>query len=453
MLDGDVAKPILPPTSPSAHRDAMPPDSTALPPARLHYGWIVAAVTFAVLLVGAGVRATPGILIVPWEREFGWSAATVSAGIAVNIVLYGMVGPFAVAIIERFGLRRSVCAALLVLAAGTAATTLMSAPWQMTLLWGVVVGSGSGMVANVLGATVAGRWFGRRRGLVLGLLTASSATGQLVFLPLLASLVVGHGWRSVSLTVAAAALALVPLAAVLLRDRPSDLGLPRYGESAVQPPVSGGINPARRALNGLALGVRSGDFWLLAGTFFVCGASTNGLVGTHLIPACIDHGIAEVTAAGLLALMGLCDLIGTTASGWLTDRFDSRRLLAWYYGLRGLSLIFLPTAFDMSFYGLPLFAVFYGLDWIATVPPTVNLAGKAFGEENAALMFGWIAASHQIGAAAAAWLAGTVRTGTGDYVAAFVSAGLLCLVAALMALFIGRRPLASGIAEGRLRGA
>lgn len=240
--------------------------------------------------------------------------------------------------------------------------------------------------------------------------------------------------------VAGATLALIPLAALFLRDRPADLGLPRYGEDAVTPTPVLTENPAVRALRGLRIGLRSRDFWLLAGTFFICGASTNGLIGTHLIPACIDHGIAEVTAAGLLALMGICDLIGTTASGWLTDRFDSRKLLAWYYGLRGLSLIFLPYSFDYSFYGLSLFAVFYGLDWIATVPPTVQLAGKSFGEENAALMFGWIAAAHQIGAASAAWLAGMVRTESGTYLGAFVSAGLLCLVAALMAAFVGRKP-------------
>ncbi|MDP4023130.1 MFS transporter [Methylobacterium sp. NEAU 140] len=408
------------------------------PPGRVHYAWIIVAVTFLVLLVGAGVRATPGVMIVPWEHEFGWSAATVSVGIAVNIFLYGMIGPFAVAIIERFGLRLSVCGALLVLAVGTAATSLMTAPWQMVLLWGIVVGSGSGMVATVLGATVAGRWFGTRRGLVVGLLTASSATGQLVFLPILAHLATDQGWRTVSLVVAAVTLALVPLVALLLRDRPADLGLPRYGEDTVQPAPVLTENPAKRALRGLAMGLRSRDFWLLGGTFFICGASTNGLIGTHLIPACFDHGIPQVAAAGLLALMGICDLIGTTASGWLTDRFDARKLLAWYYGLRGLSLIFLPYSFDFSFYGLSLFAVFYGLDWIATVPPTVNLAGKAFGEENAALMFGWIAAAHQVGAASAAWLAGVARTETGTYLGAFVAAGLLCLVAALMALFVGR---------------
>lgn len=416
----------------------VPADLDHRLPHRLHYAWVVAGVTFVVLLIGAGIRATPGILIVPLEREFGWSTATIGAAVAVNIFLYGMIGPFAVAIIERFGLRRSVCAALLVLAAGTAATVFMRASWQMVALWGVLVGSGSGMVANVLGATVAGRWFGRHRGLVVGLLTASSATGQLVFLPLLAHIVVDHGWRAVALTVAATALGLVPLVALLMRDRPADLGLPRYGERVLQPAPKGGVNPARRALQGLAAGTRHRDFWLLAGTFFVCGASTNGLIGTHLIPACLDRGIPEVTAAGILALMGICDLLGTTASGWLTDRVDPRKLLAWYYGLRGLSLIFLPQAFDGSLYGLSLFAVFYGLDWIATVPPTVALAGRSFGEENAALMFGWIAATHQIGAACAAWAAGAVRTGTGDYTSAFVAAGFLCLVAAAMAMLIGR---------------
>ncbi len=418
----------------------------------LHYGWIMVAVTFLVLLVGAGVRATPSILIVPLEHEFGWSAATIGGAVAVNIFLYGMIGPFAVGVIERFGVRKSVSAALLVLAAGVASTTLMQTPWQMTLLWGVLVGSGTGMIASVLGATVANRWFTRHRGLVLGILTASSATGQLIFLPMLAALATGFGWRAVAFTVAGAALLLVPLVVLFMRDRPSDLGLARYGDTEVHHVAKNGVNPARRALSGLARGARSRDFWLLCGTFFVCGASTNGLVGTHLIPACVDHGIPQVAAAGLLAMMGFCDLIGTTASGWLTDRFDSRKLLAWYYGLRGLSLLFLPYSFDFTFYGLSLFAVFYGLDWIATVPPTVKLAADVFGEENAALMFGWIAASHQVGAAMAAWLAGVVRTNTGDYFTAFFSAGLLCLVAAMMALFIGWRPRARQMGGGLIPG-
>jgi sugar phosphate permease len=403
----------------------------------VHYAWVVAGMTFLILLLGAGVRATPSILLVPLEKEFGWSAATISASIAVNIFLFGMIGPFAVAVMERFGLRRTVSFSLVVLSVGVALTALMRAPWQMMVLWGFLVGSGTGMIAMVLGATVAERWFVQNRGLVLGILTASSATGQLIFLPLLATLSVNFGWRVVSLTVALIALVMAPIAALLLRNRPSDIGLPRYGEIDLHRVERRSENPAHRALSALRRGLLSRDFWLLSGTFFICGASTNGLIGTHLIPACIDRGIPEVGAANLLAVIGVFDLVGTTVSGWLTDRFDSRRLLAWYYALRGLSLIFLPIAFNFNFYGLSIYAVFYGLDWVATVPPTVRLAGNVFGEENAALMFGWIAASHQIGAAAVAWLAGILRTQTGDYSIAFFTSGLLCLLAAVLASFIG----------------
>ena len=404
---------------------------------KIHYAWVVAGMTFLILILGAGVRATPSILLVPLEKEFGWSAASISGAIAVNIFLFGMIGPFAVAIMERFGLRRTVSLSLVILSLGVALTSLMRTPWQMMALWGFLVGSGTGMIAVVLGATVAERWFVQNRGLVLGILTASSATGQLIFLPLLATLSVNFGWRAVSLTVALIALVMAPIAALLLRNRPSDIGLPRYGETDLHRVERRSENPAHRALSALRRGLLSRDFWLLSGTFFICGASTNGLIGTHLIPACIDRGIPEVGAANLLAVIGVFDLVGTTVSGWLTDRFDSRRLLAWYYALRGLSLIFLPIAFNFNFYGLSIYAVFYGLDWVATVPPTVRLAGNVFGEENAALMFGWIAASHQIGAAAVAWLAGVLRTQTGDYSIAFFSSGLLCLLAALLASFIG----------------
>ena len=410
---------------------------------RPHYGWVVAGVTFLVLLVGASVRSTPGVLIVPLHREFGWSTATISFAVAVNIMLYGLVGPFAVAVMERFGLRRTVSVSLVVLALGSGLTVFMRQAWQMTLLWGVLVGLGSGMVAMVLGATVANRWFARSRGLVVGMLTASSATGQLLFLPLLAHVATTFGWRAASLTVAGAALVLVPLVAVLMRDRPSDLGLPRYGADAIEPAPVHAVNPAIRAMVALRRGLRSRDFWLLSGSFFVCGASTNGLIGTHLIPACVDHGIPEVRAAGLLAVMGVFDLLGTTASGWLTDSVDSRKLLCWYYGLRGVSLVYLPYAFDRGVVGLPLFAVFYGLDWIATVPPTLRLSERAFGRENAALMFGWILAAHQLGAACAAWGAGTLRTTTGHYDVAFFVAGSICVAASALVLLIGHDPLAA----------
>jgi sugar phosphate permease len=407
----------------------------------LHYAWIVAGVTFAVLIVAAGVRATPSVLMVPLEQEFGWSRATISAAVSLNILLYGLIGPFAAAAMERFGIRRIMLAALGVIALGVALTPLMQASWQLVLLWGLVVGSGTGVTATVLGAVVVARWFAARRGLVMGVLTASTATGQLLFLPLLAELAVTWGWRSVSLVAAGATLALIPPVALFMRDRPAALGLVRYGEApgtAPPPPVTG--NPFRIAWQGLVDGLGQRDFWLLAGSFFVCGASTNGLIGTHLIPACIDHGIPEVTGAGLLAAMGVFDFFGTTLSGWLSDRWDNRILLAWYYGLRGLSLLFLPYAFDLSIAGLGLFAVFYGLDWIATVPPTVRLAANAFGPARAGIMFGWISAAHQLGAATAAGVAGLIRTGLGSYLLAFTLAGALCLGAALMVLFIGQRP-------------
>jgi sugar phosphate permease len=407
---------------------------------KLHYAWVVAGVTFLTLLIAAGLRATPGVLIVPLETEFGWSRATISFAIGVNILLYGLIGPFAAAVMDRFGLRRTMLGALALIAAGVALTPLMTRPWQLVLWWGAVVGTGSGATALVLGATVVARWFASRRGLVMGVLTASTATGQLIFLPLLASLAENFGWRMVALAVAAAALGLIPVVALLMRDRPQDIGLAPFGavnEQGTAVPVRG--NPAARALLALRDGLRSRDFWLLAGSFFICGASTNGLIGTHLIPACLDHGIPQVAGASLLAAMGVFDLVGTTLSGWLSDRWSNRGLLAWYYGLRGLSLIYLPFAFDITFYGLPLFAIFYGLDWIATVPPTVRLTTKAFGTERGPIMFGWIAAAHQLGAALAAFTAGALRANLGTYLEAFMLSGLLCLVAALMVLFIGRR--------------
>jgi sugar phosphate permease len=413
---------------------------------RLHPAWIVAACTFLVLLVAAGVRSVPGVLIVPLEAEFHWSRATISFAVAVNILLYGLAGPFAAAIIERFGLRRTISVALAMVATGVALTPLMRESWQLVLLWGVVVGSGSGVTALVLATTVASRWFSTRRGLVVGILTASTATGQLVFLPLLAHLNETIGWRAVSITIAGVAACLIIPVLAFMRDRPSDLGIPPYGGAAVIPRVRPSVNPAVRAMRALGTGLRSRDFWLLGGSFFVCGASTNGLIGTHLIPACVDNGIPEVMGASLLAAMGVFDLVGTTLSGWLSDRWDNRALLAWYYGLRGLSLLFLPFAFDpglgyvgFGYAGLGMFAVFYGLDWIATVPPTVRLTARCFGEENAPVMFGWIAATHQLGAATAAWSAGLVRVGTGSYMGAFMAAGTLCLVASIMVTFIGVR--------------
>lgn len=410
---------------------------------RLNPAWVVAACTFLVLLVAAGIRSTPGVLIVPLETEFHWPRDTISFAVAVNILLYGLVGPFMAAIIERFGLRRTVGSALAVISLGVALTPLMTQSWQLVLLWGVLVGGGSGATALVLASIVASRWFTARRGLVVGVLTASTATGQLVFLPLLAYLAEHFGWRAVSILISAVAALLIIPVSLFLWDRPVDRGVPPYGGTAIVPRVAPKVNPARRAVSALTAGLHDRNFWLLSGSFFVCGASTNGLIGTHLIPACMDHGIPEVMGASLLAAMGIFDMVGTTLSGWLSDKWDNRMLLAWYYGLRGLSLLFLPFAFDagfagFGFAGLSLFAVFYGLDWIATVPPTVRLAARCFGEENAPVMFGWIAASHQLGAASAAWLAGIARVNTGSYLVAFMGAGTLCLAASIMVTFIGR---------------
>jgi MFS family permease len=410
-------------------------------PRRPHYAWIVLGVTFLALLAGAGIRATPSVLIVPLEEEFGWSRSTISFAISINIFLYGLMGPFAGGLMQRLGIRRTTIGALALLATGVALATQVTRPWQLVLVWGVVVGAGSGMVALVLGATVVNRWFAARRGLAMGLLTASTATGQLVFLPLLAAVIQQHGWRAAAMVMAAAAALAIPLVALLLRERPSDVGLPPLGAVHLAPASSGGPNAARVALAALGEGARSRDFWLLTATFFICGASTNGLIGTHLIPAAHDHGIPEVRAASLLALMGIFDLVGTTSAGWLSDRWSSRKLLACYYGLRGLSLFFLPFALGGSEAGLWVFAVWYGLDWIATVPPTLRLATDAFGPERAPIIFGWIAAGHQVGAALTAFGAGWIRTNLGDYQLAFWSSGALCLLAAVLALQVGRRPV------------
>jgi MFS family permease len=405
---------------------------------RIHYAWIVAAVTFIALMGAAGFRSTPGVLIVPLQHEFGWNRAVISVAVSINLILFGLTGPFAAALMDRFGIRQVTVGALVTVATGALLTTLMNSPWQLYLLWGVVVGLGTGCMASVLAATVAGRWFVRRRGLVLGALSAAGATGQLIFLPALGYMAQNIGWRVVAITVGLAALAVVPIVALFLRNRPSDLGLRAYGatEADASPLTTG--SPIANAFRGLSLGVRSRDFWLLAGSFFICGASTNGLIGTHLIPASIDHGMAEVTAASLLAVIGVFDVVGTLASGYLSDRFDSRWLLFFYYGLRGLSLLLLPYVIGSPNFGLILFIVFYGLDWIATVPPTVQLARRVFGQQNFAIVYGWIFAAHQLGAASIAFAAGAVRTVFGDYQLAFLSSGLLCLIAAGLVLRIAR---------------
>jgi len=414
--------------------------SAALARRNIHYGWVMVGVTFLTSIISAGAVGAPGVFIVPLQKEFGWSTAEISSALSIRFVLFGLMAPFAAALMNRYGLRNVTLTALLTVVSALVLSLGMTQVWQLVLLWGVVVGLGTGMTALVLSATIAARWFAARRGLVIGILTASVATGQLVFLPLLASLTEHLGWRTalglmcVMLGIAAFAVLMV------MRDRPGDVGLRPFGDDGKQPLPAPAPNNApimAAALGTLRDASKTRVFWILFATFFICGASTNGLVQVHLIPMCLDFGIPQVQAASLLAAMGIFDFFGTIISGWLSDRYDNRYLLAWYYGLRGLSLVLLPFT-NFSFYGLSLFAMFYGLDWIATVPPTVRLTAQRFGPERANLVFGWIFAGHQLGAATAAFGAGLSRTLLASYLPAFFVAGALCIIASLLTLSISR---------------
>ncbi|MCD0447672.1 MFS transporter [Actinocorallia sp. API 0066] len=403
---------------------------------KLHRAWIVGGVALVAIMGAAGFRATPGVMINPLRAEFGWSSGTVSLAVSVNLVLYGVTAPFAAALMDRFGMRRVVTAALLLISAGSGLTVWMTASWQLVALWGVLVGLGTGSMALVFAATLTDRWFAKRRGLVMGVLTAGGATGQLVFLPLLAALAEGPGWRTASVVVSAAALAVVPLVWFLVRDSPEEIGLTAYGADGpvIREPRKGA---ARHALRVLGRATRHRAFWYLMFGFFICGASTNGLVGTHFIPAAHDHGMPEQAAAGLLAVIGIFDVVGTILSGWLTDRFDPAKLLFVYYGLRGLSLLVFPSLLASGnppsalSPGIILFIALYGLDWVATVPPTVALCARVFGADGP-IVFGWVFASHMVGAAAAALAAGLVRDGLGAYDVAWYGAAILCLFAAVI---------------------
>ena len=404
-----------------------------------NYALVVLAVTFLTLLISAALRSAPSVLILPLEAHFGWDRTLVSSTAALGIFLYGLAGPFAAALMQSFGLKRTLLCGLALMAAATLASLWMSQPWEYVLSWGVLSGFGTGAVAPVLGATVVNRWFARRQGLMMGILTASTATGALIFLPLMAWLARNGAWQPVALLVGIGAMIAIPLVALLMPERPQDIGLTRYGESSATTPRA--HNRAASiwiAISSLRRASASPMFWLLFGTFLICGLTTNGLVGTHLIAYCGDRGIAPVQAAGLLSLMGLFDLFGTSASGWLSDRYDPRKLLIIYYGLRGLSLIALPFI-DLNTTNLTLFALVYGLDWVATVPPTLKLANRAFGEAEAPILFGWIMVGHQIGAAIAAFGAGLIRSETGSYTGAFLAAGLFGMLAAA-ALAMAARP-------------
>ncbi|WP_370464873.1 MFS transporter [Mycolicibacterium sp. P1-18] len=422
---------------------------------RLHWAWVIAVVSFVAILGAAGFRSVPGVMMNPLHHEFGWSHGTVGLAMSVNMTLFGLTAPFAAALMDRFGVRPVLTVALLLVSAGSALSVTMTTSWQLVLLWGVLVGVGTGSISMGFVATIATRWFEHRRGLVTGVLTAASATGQLIFLPVVAAVTERHGWRWASLIVAAAALAVVPLVLVFMRNYPRDVGLLAYGASEATGEDTGGTStvpavvPAgsfRAAFDGLRIGVRVPAFWLLAGSFAICGMTTNGLIGTHFIPAANDHGMPSTVAAGLLATIGVLDVVGTIFSGWLTDRVDPRLLLVVYYLGRGVSLLLLPSL--LSPHAEPstwVFVIFYGLDWVATVPPTIVLCRRYFGERTP-VVFGWVFASHQLGAAVAAAGAGWLRDRDGDYDLAFYLASGLCAVAALLCLSI-RKPQVSDAPE------
>jgi MFS family permease len=406
----------------------------------VHYSWIVMGIAFLTMLSSSAALGLPGVLLQPLSKEFGWSTEQISSAMAIRFVLFGLMGPFAAILMERYGLRRIVCSALVLISSTMLLSTQMTALWQLFVLWGLVLGLGTGLTALVLGATIANRWFDQRRGLVIGILTASSATGQLIFLPFAASLIANFGWRYAVLPVFSLCLIVAGLAFCFLKDRPQDIGLIPFGaDPATTPPPPVDRKPSFLSpLTTLASASRIPAFWVLFGTFFVCGLSTNGLIQTHFVSLCGDNGLGAVPAASLLAMIGAFDFIGTISSGWLSDRFDNRKLLFWYYGLRGLSLLWLPHS-TFTLYGLSIFAVFYGLDWIATVPPTVKLAGTTFGKEKAPMIFGWIFAGHQLGGAVAAYGGGLARTVMFSYSPALYVAGTACIIAAF-AIFLIRKP-------------
>ena len=405
---------------------------------KIHPAWIAAIITFFTLIATSGFRSAPSVLMIPLEDSFGWGRDEISLAISVNVLLFGLTAPFAAALMERFGIRKVVMTALTTVGLGAGSTIFITQPWHLIALWGVIVGIGTGSMALVFAATIANRWFITNRGLVIGILTAASATGQLIFLPGLSALAADHGWRAISITVALGAFVMVPVIALFLRERPSDIGMKPYGAPMnwVEPPRNT-TNAAVVAIETLKSAMKVRNFWYLTGSFFVCGLSTSGLIGTHFIPAAHDHGMGQVAAASLLALVGVFDVVGTLASGWLTDRIDPKKLLFFYYFLRGVSLFLLPSILFSTVHPSTLvFVIFYGLDWVATVPPTVILCRTVLGPEKATVVYGWVFAAHQVGGSIAALGAGIARVHLGDYASAFYLSGFLCIITAWAVLRI-----------------
>ena len=413
---------------------------------RVNYAWVVLIVVFVAMLSAVGVRAAPGVMIVPLQRAFGWDSATISGAVSINIILMGLLGPFLTGLMQIVGMKRTMMGCLIILMTGTGMSFFMTEPWQLFLTWGLMVGIGSGGAAVGMAGAVANRWFAQRTGLAMGLLTSANAAGQLIFLPLLAVMADRYGWQGVSIGVTVGIAAVLPLVWMLLPESPAKVGLPAYGSTVVRAPeISAGGNPVSVAFGALSRASKSMDFWLLCVTFGICGLSTNGLINTHMIAYCSDNGIATFDGASILAVIGVFSLIGSAASGWLCDRYSPRVLLFWYYGLRGLSLVIIPfTSFDSV--SLAVFAIFYGLDWVATGPATFALTNEVFGRRDAPVVMSWVFAAHQVGGALAAFGAGAVRDVAGSYLLAFLASGLACLAASLLVLRVTPRSKVAPVA-------
>jgi len=408
----------------------------------VYYGWIVVGLTFVAVLIAAGIRSITGVLMIPLEQEFEWSRSAISLAFAINLTLYGISGPFIAAGFQRIGIRKMMSFAMLILVAGMGASLFMTKVWHLQFIWGIIIGTGCGVFLTVLSATVANNWFEKRKGIVLGFLMAATAAGQMIFLPLLSNVTEQYSWRAGIYIFMVLGLLMVPAIIIWMRNKPADKGLLPYGVTEIVPEENKGSkkNPIADAFSVLGIAVRKGPFWLLSLSFFICGLSTAGLMATHFIPACGAYGIPEVTAASLFAFMGIFNIVGTMASGWLSDRFDNRWLLFWYYGLRGLSLMFLPYALStVSYPMLIAFAVFYGLDWIATVPPTVKLTTEYFGRDKGPIVYGWVFAFHQLGSGAAAFMGGYLYEILNGYTITFMSAGILCIVATIFVLSVKKQ--------------
>ncbi|WP_088012166.1 MFS transporter [Gottfriedia acidiceleris] len=407
---------------------------------KIHYAWIILIVTFLSVIIAAVTNTMSGVMMIPFEKEFGWSRASISGAFAICITLVGFSGPFIAGLYQKFSVRKVLLVGMGTLLTAILLTTIMSQIWHLFIIWGIIIGLSAGTFLTVLNAYVATTWFEKKRGLALGLLTSSSAAGQLVFLPLLAYIVENYSWRNAVLTIFSFGVFIYVLLWIFMKNDPSDVGILPLGAEKSNKKQANNVNPVKAAFDGLKLGAKSKVFWLLAGSFFVCGFSTSGLIGTHFISLCIDYGYKEVTAASILAFMGIFNIIGTTLSGYISDRFDNRWLLFWYYGLRGLSLLILPFALSTnSIIYLSAFAIFYGMDWIATVPPTIKLATDHFGKEKVGVIYGWIYTAHQLGAGAAAYGGGLVYSWLNAYQSIFIAAGIFCLVATLFVLNIKKR--------------